>query len=152
MKTFNTLTHLFCALLLFLILGTEVVVGQTWESNDIGLESGNQAGQTSSVNDHTHSISGGGRGIEGSSDSFYFMSRQTLGDIELDARVTAFEGNEQAETGLMIRQSLSSDAVFAGLVINTLGEMHFKYRAETGGNVDILLGGVANPEIGRAHV
>ena len=106
-----------------------------WEPNeDIGepLRSGEYWADVGSA---TTKLRGGGSGIWGTNDSFFFHSNQyTNGDFSMTAQITGFgSGYQFSKGGLMIRGDGSSDAsnVFVGAMGAYKG-MGFQSRAAPG--------------------
>ncbi|TDU80786.1 chitobiase/beta-hexosaminidase-like protein [Prosthecobacter fusiformis] len=128
-----------CLLLLgFTILGQGA--GLAWNSVDIGFVAGDEAGVTSTVTPHSHTVAGGGRGLGGLSDGLRFVSQETTGNLEVDARLASLDAILGAETGVMIRQSTATDAAFAFIGVDSEGELRFKWRSEDGADVALSLG------------
>ena len=90
-------------------LFTSGIIGQTsWTGLDIGNPAiaGNSSGTASEL-----SITAAGSDIGGTSDQFYFVYQQIVGDVDVRARVDGITyGSWLAVAGVMIRGSLAADA------------------------------------------
>jgi len=79
-------------------------------------------------------VRGGGAGIGGASDSFYFVYQGLAGDGEIRARlVTQDDGRIEARAGLMIRESLAGGAKHATVALTPGRGVGFQYRSRTDG-------------------
>jgi TolB protein len=80
-------------------------------------------------------ISAAGENIWGERDSFGFVSREIKGDASIGARIRFMGKSQQPhrKAGVMFRQSLSPDSVYADVVVHGNGLTSLQYRAETGG-------------------
>jgi regulation of enolase protein 1 (concanavalin A-like superfamily) len=78
-------------------------------------------------------IAGGGRDIFDKADEFHFANAAMDGDARLIARVAAVEKtNEWAKCGVMFRDSLAPDAMFADVVATPGGRVAFQWREASG--------------------
>ena len=80
-------------------------------------------------------VSAGGENMWGTHDAFGFVWKQARGDLTLMARVElqgeSTQGHRKA--GVMFRQSLVPDAVYADVVVHGDGLTSLQYRATAGG-------------------
>jgi len=92
-----------------------------WQDTDIGTVKtiGNAA--YAKVGNGTTLITGQGSGIGGASDSFNFAYRQVTGDFTLTTRLTNVDGKALSSTGLMMRESLDSDAPVVAMLLGSTG-------------------------------
>ena len=95
-----------------------------------------------------YTITGGGVNIWERSDEFFYVWKKESGDFTLSA-IISFEngeGNEHKKIGLMIRESLDSNAKYADIAIHADGLTSLQYRAETGGITDEIKTSLNAPE------
>ncbi|HTV48114.1 MAG TPA: hypothetical protein VMG59_06685 [Phycisphaerae bacterium] len=94
------------------------------------------------------SVSGVGKGISSSADQFNFAYENWTGAGVLVANVGAV-GNtgSGAQAGLMIRDSSSSGAIFAAVLVNANNQVTFEYRTSTGGKMSTVTGGTVSGPI-----
>jgi hypothetical protein len=85
-----------------------------------------------------YTLTGAGANMWGTADAFFMAWKQVSGDFTLSARI-AFEGEgvePHRKMGLIIRESLESDAVYADVAVHGDGLASLQYRprkgAETG--------------------
>ena len=100
-------------------------------------------------NDGTYTIQGGGSDIWSSSDEFHFLHKEVSGDGVIVARLNDQENTHQwAKAGVMIRESLSSDAVHAMTIGTPENGARLQHRAEAGsGSSDTALDGAVSAPI-----
>jgi TolB protein len=81
-------------------------------------------------------VSASGESIWGERDAFGFVSKPMKGDAAIGARVRFMSkgGHEHRKAGVMFRQSLAPDAVYADVVVHGNGLTSLQYRAEAGGS------------------
>jgi TolB protein len=83
----------------------------------------------------TYTFGASGDNMWAARDAFGFVWKQSRGDIALAARIeiqgTSTEGHRKA--GLMFRQSLDPDSVYADAVVHGDGLTSLQYRSERGG-------------------
>jgi len=93
---------------------------------DIGSPS--PAGSESVANG-AWTVSAGGAGVSGTSDSFRLMSEPSSGDVQIDARVTGQTGGSStgAEAGIMLRQSNDPGSPYYGIFVTPQG-VSVQYR------------------------
>ena len=78
-------------------------------------------------------LEGGGADIWGPSDQLYYAYRQVSGDFDVTARVTSVENTHRwAKVGLMIRGSLSANAVHASMYVTPGMGYSFQRRPVAG--------------------
>jgi TolB protein len=80
-------------------------------------------------------ISAAGENIWGERDAFGFVSKELKGDASIGARIRFMGKSAQPhrKAGVMFRQSLTPDSVYADVVIHGDGLTSLQYRAVTGG-------------------
>src|SRR4029079_18519813 len=102
-----------------------------WTSADIG----SPAIQGSTTGDgRTFTLVGAGTDIWNSSDQFQFAYQALTGDGTITARVTGVQqANAWTKAGVMIRASLSGDAVNAFTFASAASGNGFQHRSATGG-------------------
>jgi len=103
-----------------------------WTASDVGAPIIPGYGRFSNG---TYTVSGSGRGIRNAGDQFTFVHRAIVGDATIVAFVDRVNATRNGEAGVMLRQGLAATAAQAALVVTTSGELTFKRRRATGGNV-----------------
>jgi TolB protein len=80
-------------------------------------------------------VGAGGENIWGDHDAFGYVWKTVRGDLTLAARVELQGANTQGhrKAGVMFRQSLAPDAVYADVVVHGDGLTSLQYRAAPGG-------------------
>ena len=133
-------TRAHCLLLALLTVpASGAPIGAFTQAGDVGIVS-------RTVDAHFDSASGayvigaGGENIWGSHDAFGYVWKETRGDLTLAARVelqgpssTGMGLQEHRKAGVMFRQSLAPDAVYADVVLHGDGLTSLQYRAVAGG-------------------
>jgi outer membrane protein assembly factor BamB/regulation of enolase protein 1 (concanavalin A-like superfamily) len=91
-----------------------------------------------SVSGGTWTASAGGSGMTGASDQFRLMSDPSAGDVQIDARVTAFSGgsNTGRQAGLMLRQTNDPGSPYYAVLV-TPTKVSVQYRTTFGGNTTV---------------
>jgi hypothetical protein len=82
-----------------------------------------------------YAVTGGGENLWAQADEFHYAWRKESGDF-IFSTTLAFdgkEGNAHKKMGLMIRESLNTDAKYVDIAIHNDGLMSLQYRAQTGG-------------------
>jgi outer membrane protein assembly factor BamB/regulation of enolase protein 1 (concanavalin A-like superfamily) len=87
-----------------------------------------------SVTSGTWSVSAGGAGVGGTSDSFRLMSQPSAGDVQIDARLTAQSGGSAtgAQAGIMLRQNNDPGSPYYAAFVTPQG-LTVQYRSQFGG-------------------
>ena len=116
-----------------------------WVSRDVGSPA---IAGTTSHEWGTWTVTGAGANIWGTSDQFQFAFQTITGDVEITARVAAFEtANDWSKAGVMIRDGLARNATNAAMVVSRAVRPAFQRRTTVGGTtvrtVNGPLGGVA---------
>ena len=94
----------------------------------------------SSVNNRVIQVSGSGRGVGGTNDSFHFLYQSLPGKIQIVSRVASWQTNlAEAQFGIMLRASTAPDAPFAMLALSPAGDLAFLHRSNAAAP------GVSNP-------
>jgi hypothetical protein len=89
----------------------EIALPQPWAAMDIGGNFGGSA----SASAGTFTVRGGGLDIAGNADQFTFVYQLLEGDGDVVVRVASLDGVRMgAKAGLMVRNSLTADAKYAG--------------------------------------
>ena len=85
-------------------------------------------------------VSAGGENVWGTHDAFGYVWKSARGDLSLMARVelqgpppTDGGGPDHRKAGVMFRQSLAPDAVYADVVVHGNGLTSLQYRVVAGG-------------------
>jgi len=125
------------AMVCALTLGVAQTVAQSalpsgWATRDIGSPGVAGAATFSSG---TWTIDGGGTDIYGTQDAFRFAYQQMTGDIDITVRVTSLELIDPfTKAGLMIRESLTSNATNAFVFVTPSNGRMFQSRTVAGGS------------------
>lgn len=78
-------------------------------------------------------ITGAGANIWAKQDQFQFVWREMTGDFAAAATIRFLgEGNEHRKAGIMVRQSLDTDATYADVVIHGNGMAGLQWRSRQG--------------------
>ncbi|WNR45548.1 galactose-binding domain-containing protein [Paenibacillus roseipurpureus] len=106
-----------------------------WGSEDIGTVT--KAGYTEYADNSFH-VYGAGSDIGGTADSFHYTYTPLYGDGSLVFKlVNQSKTSQEAQEGIMIRDTLAPDAKFAGLFRKPWGPMQTVTRNETGGTASV---------------
>jgi hypothetical protein len=84
--------------------------------------------------DKVYTLTGSGTNIWGASDEFFLTWKEVTGDFTISAQV-AFEGNgvnAHRKIGVMVRESLDGDAVYADAAVHGDGLISLQYRDTKG--------------------
>src|SRR3954464_841263 len=83
----------------------------------------------------TFTLSAGGENLWGTRDAFGFVWKQMRGDVAIGARIElqGTSAQEHRKAGVMLRQSLAPDSVYADLVVHGSGLTSLQYRDVAGG-------------------
>lgn len=104
----------------------------TWANSDIG--SVGIAG-TASLASGTYTVHGSGSDIWGSADQCQYVYQTVSGDCEIKARVVSLQNTDGwAKAGLMIRESLSANAVNTSALVSSMNGTLFQWRGSSGGS------------------
>lgn len=102
-----------------------------WTSTDVGAVG--QAGSTSNAGG-SFTIAGSGADIWNMADGFRFVYKPLSGDGEITARVASLtHADDWSKAGVMIRETLAANSVFAMTVVTPVNGAALQYRASTGG-------------------
>jgi regulation of enolase protein 1 (concanavalin A-like superfamily) len=108
-----------------------ITAASTWTSQDVGAVS--LAGSTSTVAGG-YSITASGVDVWDTSDQFRFAYQQMTGDGAIVARVDQFTAPDVwSKTGVMMRDTLASNAKHAFMLLSGSGSLAFQRRANAGG-------------------
>jgi fibronectin type 3 domain-containing protein/regulation of enolase protein 1 (concanavalin A-like superfamily) len=116
------------------VAGANFTIGVSqWTGQDIGTVA---AAGSDSGSDGSFSISGSGVDIYGTADGFHFVYQPIAGDVEIIARVASQDNTDDwAKAGVMIRETLATDAVFVDAVVTPVNGVRFQSRNAIGGSV-----------------
>jgi len=109
-------------------------VGAFQEASDVGTVSRAIEARFDPAS-RAYVVGAGGENMWGTHDAFGFVWKETRGDLTLAARVE-IQGEsprEHRKAGVMFRQSLAPDAVYADAVVHGDGLTSLQYRAVAGG-------------------
>lgn len=107
-----------------------------WAGQEIGGANNPASGATyASVRNNTFIVSGAGRGIAGTADSFGYAYRRVTGDFTLTARLEDVHWAGGGQVGLMMRETLDPNAKAASVTLGEIGnrQTRFQTRLSTGG-------------------
>lgn len=93
-----------------------------------------------------YTITASGTNMWGKVDAFHFVSREASGDLRIAADI-AFLGqgkDPHRKAGVMIRQSLAPDDIYADVVVHGDGLVSLQYRATPGGETHQIEANVRN--------
>jgi len=113
-------------------------VGNQWQQRDIG-----NVGLTgsSNVSGSSASVQAAGEDIWFNNDGFHFVYQAITGDVELVARVVSQSSTDPwAKAGLMVRESLESNAANALIAVTPANGIRFQRRSRAGYSTASLRG------------
>jgi phosphatidylserine/phosphatidylglycerophosphate/cardiolipin synthase-like enzyme len=117
------------------------VLPSGWQTGDIG---GVGLAGTASYGGGTFTISGSGSDVWGTADSFRFTYQTLTGDGQITARVASIpQVHAWSKAGVMIRNSLSSSAANAFMLVSAAKGLNFQYRTTSGGTSANIAGALA---------
>lgn len=113
---------------------SNVALGQSldspWESFDVG---GRYVNGSASNSGSDFIISGSGQGAFHAKDYFQFVYQKVSGDADITVRVASMTGNNKfAAAGVVMRETLLSNAVDATLMVTNRAGIQFQIRREAG--------------------
>lgn len=107
-----------------------------WKQQDIGSVANQGSAGYANVSNGTFVVNGAGAGIGGPADGLSYVYKAVSGDITITTRVVAntWNGGGSQKAGLMIRQSLSADAIAFSMTSGDGGvrEARFGSRSSNG--------------------
>ena len=116
--------------------------GWTWQ--DLGTVATAGSAGYANVSNGTFVVNGSGAGIGGTADGLSYVYKQVTGDATITARVAVnkWSGGSLQKTGIMIRESLSPDAMAFSMTSGDAGarEARFGRRTSTGGSMAFQTG------------
>jgi len=113
-------------------VGAQSALPSGWSTRDVG--SVGVAG-SASESSGTWTLDGSGANIWSSSDEFRFAYQAVSGDVDIRVRVASLEHvHDWSKAGVMIRESLASNARNAFVFVTPGGERAFQRRSSTGGS------------------
>jgi hypothetical protein len=119
------------------------VASTTWTQTPIGGSTG-----SFSSGSGTYTVGGSGIGVDGTSDSLYFVSQTATGNIEFTAYVSGqTSSNAYAIAGLMLTDSLNSSNPQCALIgVSPQNGVNFSWRTSDGATAETTLGpSIATP-------
>lgn len=115
-----------------------------WSKQDIGTVATAGTAGYANVSNGTFVVSASGAGIGGTADGLGYVYKSVTGDATITVRVAAstWTGRGAQKTGIMIRESLSSNAVAFSMTSGDGGvrEAKFGSRITTGGSMGFQTG------------
>jgi len=115
-----------------------------WSKQDIGTVATPGIAGYANVSNGTFVVSASGAGIGGAADGLGYVYKSVTGDATITVRVASctWTGRGAQKTGIMIRESLSSDAVAFSMTSGDGGvrEARFGSRITTGGSMGFQTG------------
>jgi hypothetical protein len=115
-----------------------------WAQQDIGTVATAGSAGYANVSNGTFVVSGSGAGIGGAADGLSYVYKAVTGDVTITARVAAntWTGGGSQKTGIMMRESLSSNAIAFSLTSGDGGvrEARFGGRSSAGGSMSFQTG------------
>ncbi len=115
-----------------------------WNKQDIGTVATPGTAGYANVGNGTFVVSASGAGIGGAADGLGYVYKSVTGDATITVRVAAstWTGGGSQKTGIMIRESLSSNAVAFSMTFGDGGirEARFGSRTTTGGSMGFKTG------------
>jgi hypothetical protein len=112
-------------------LAVDAISG-TWLNADVGSPA---AAGSFSIHGKTHTITGAGSGINGTADQFQFAYQVLQGDGVAVVKVDGLSGSPAGSTarvGLLVRDGLSADALYAGIFLTGGNALTFQARDTAG--------------------
>src|SRR5579872_1871224 len=110
----------------------------SWSSGDIGAV---QASGSYTVNGGSYSVLGSGADIWGAADEFQFVAAPFVGDGSITARVVSQTDTANwAKAGVMLRETLTTGAKHASVLVTPAEGVVLQSRALTNGNSVSTLG------------
>jgi hypothetical protein len=115
-----------------------------WTHHDIGTVTTAGSAAYANVSNGTFVVSGSGAGIGGTADGLSYVYKSVNGDATITARVAAntWTGGGSQKTGIMIRESLSSNAIAFSMTSGDGGvrEARFGSRTAAGSSMSFQTG------------
>jgi TolB protein len=86
----------------------------------------------------TYEVTGAGTNMWFDKDEFFFAARKVDGDFILTSKVDILTqtGNTHRKMGLMIRQSMETNAAYADIILHSDGLLSLQYRSKTGATTE----------------
>ncbi len=114
-----------------------------WVTADIGSVGG---GGAASYASGTFTESGSGAGFGGTSDAFRYLYQPATSNGSIIVKVaTSQSGGSAGATGVMMRDSLTANAIYAGLFVTPNNGIVYEWRASTGGTTSRVTATVTGP-------
>src|SRR6266513_4478994 len=129
---FHSVRSLVLAIVMCVVVtaAAQAAVPAPWLAQDIGAPS--PAG-SSTLNAGTFTVAASGVDIWNTSDQFHFVYQQMSGDVEVIARVDSLgPTNVWAKAGVMLRSSLSANAVNGLAALTANPSVTFQHRPASG--------------------
>ncbi|MFO0646363.1 MAG: hypothetical protein U0326_08995 [Polyangiales bacterium] len=113
-------------------------VPEPWLTQDVGAVG---MGGSATFANNAYSVVGAGADIWSTEDAFRFLFQPVSGNVEITARVVSqLRTNEWAKVGLMLRDSLEPNSVYALLGLTPKGDLFFHNRKSAGAVADHVWG------------
>lgn len=103
-----------------------------WDSTDVGIAGAETPGTTVSSSPSAHVLTSYGSGFGSTSEKLRLTSRDTYGNVEIEARIAGLTGPATSEAGVMIRQSDAANAAFVFVGITQDRELRYRSRTANG--------------------
>jgi TolB protein len=147
--SFRILFPISCLALLFSLstsFSQKLALGLFEGHNDVGAVGKPGSVEFDSVQ-KAFLITGGGENMWFNTDAFHLVWKKVSGDISLAADIQWPEkgGNAHRKAGVMVRQSLDADSVYADAVVHGDGLTSIQCRETKGGNTTEVQSGVSAP-------
>lgn len=113
-------------------VATSLPVSAPWTTNKIGTIT---AAVNATVSSGTYSITGGGSGISGKNDNFWYVCLPCTNDVTITARVASQQSaSSSAQAGVMIRETLATGSRHAFMGLNPVNGADYIRRFNSSGN------------------
>jgi regulation of enolase protein 1 (concanavalin A-like superfamily) len=133
-----------CALVVNASASSAQTLPSGWQYREVA----STGGSASAVSGSQWTVAGSGANIWESSDEFGFAYRQIAGDVDIIARIDAFDvANDWSKAGVMIRESLDGGSRNAFMLFGPGIGAAFQRRSTTGGTTTRVSGGTATTPV-----
>jgi hypothetical protein len=108
-----------------------------WNTSDIGAVAavGGANYNNNNITNGSFTVIGSGVNIGDGADEFRYVYQLASGDCSIVARVASVQNTDnQAKAGVMIRETLNSNATHASTLVTPGKGVMFAYRSSTGGS------------------
>jgi regulation of enolase protein 1 (concanavalin A-like superfamily) len=113
-----------------------------WSDADLGTVQTVGTAQYATANGNTYLVTGQGSGIGGAADSFNYAYTQVTGNFTFTTRLASYSGADLNNTGIMMRNSLTSNDMAVTMVLGSTGARiaEMGARSSAGGNMKWVTG------------